>query len=57
MDPDDLEALGLYDPVAPDAGERRALLAMALEHDATTDEIRAAIDGFRLQKATCSARS
>jgi adenylate cyclase len=48
MDPRELEALGLYDPAAPDADERRALLAMALEHGSTIDEIRAAIDGSRL---------
>jgi adenylate cyclase len=48
MEPHELEALGLYDPSAPDADERRALLAMALEHGATVAEIRAAIDGSRL---------
>jgi hypothetical protein len=48
MDPDELEALGLYDPAGPDADERRALLALALEHGATIDEIHAAIDGSRL---------
>ncbi len=47
IDPDELEALGLYDP-ALHADERRALLALALEHGATIDEIRAAIDGSRL---------
>ena len=48
MDPEELEALGLYDPAGPDADERRALLALALEHGATIDEIHAAIDGARL---------
>jgi adenylate cyclase len=48
MDPRELEAFGLYDPAAPDADERLALVDLALEHDATIDEIRAAIDDHRL---------
>jgi adenylate cyclase len=48
IDTDELAALGLYDPTAPDADERRTLLEMALEHGATIDEIRAAIHGSRL---------
>jgi hypothetical protein len=46
MDPRELEALGLYDPAAPDADERRALLAMALPAERSW-----------LEKATCLARS
>jgi adenylate cyclase len=44
----ELEALGLYDPDAPDAAERLSLLHLALERAATVDEIRAAIGAHRL---------
>ena len=46
--PQQLEAAGLYDPDAPDAEERLELLALALEHGATYDEIRSGIDEHRL---------
>jgi adenylate cyclase len=47
-DPAELEALGLYDPDAPDAGDRLEMLCLALEFGATVDEIREAIDEKRL---------
>ena len=48
MDDAELEALGLYDPAAPDAADRLSLLRLARAHGATVDEIRAAIQGTRL---------
>ena len=48
MQPAELEALGLYDPTAPDAADRLSLLRLARQHGATLEEIRAAIDGSRL---------
>ena len=39
-DVEELEALGLYDPRAPDAEERLALIELSLEHGATYDDIR-----------------
>ncbi|MFA5884494.1 MAG: adenylate/guanylate cyclase domain-containing protein [Acidimicrobiia bacterium] len=42
MNLDDLAAAGLYDPAAPDAAERRALLELALAAGADLDEIRLA---------------
>lgn len=48
IDAADLEALGLYDPAALGAPERLSLLRLALEHGATVEEIRTAIDGGRL---------
>lgn len=48
MDGTELEALGLYDPDAPGAGDRLSLLRLALRHGATLDEIRTAIGGTRL---------
>jgi class 3 adenylate cyclase len=44
----ELEEHGLYDPDAPNATERLALLRMALEYGATVDEIRQAIEEDRL---------
>ena len=44
MNLDELAAAGLYDPTAPDAEERRALLELALDAGAEVDEIRVAID-------------
>jgi adenylate cyclase len=41
--PEELEELGFYDPKAPDAAERLELLELALEHGATTEEMRQAI--------------
>ena len=46
--PEQLEAAGLYDPDGPDAEERLELVALALEHGATYDEIRCGIDEHRL---------
>jgi adenylate cyclase len=46
--PQQLEAAGLYDPGAPDAEERLELVALALEHGATYDEIRSGIEEHRL---------
>ena len=48
--PDDaeLEALGLYDPTAPDASDRLEMIELSLDHGATIDEIRAAIAENRL---------
>ena len=46
--PQELEELGLYDPDAPDAEERLALLNLALECNATIDDIRRAIEEGRL---------
>jgi len=46
--PDELETLGLYDPAAPDAGDRLEMIELSLDHGATLDEIRAAIDEDRL---------
>ncbi|HSO95884.1 MAG TPA: adenylate/guanylate cyclase domain-containing protein [Acidimicrobiia bacterium] len=48
MDLAELQALGLYDPDAPDAEDRRALLALTVEHGATVTEIRDAIRESRL---------
>ncbi|HEY8215717.1 MAG TPA: adenylate/guanylate cyclase domain-containing protein [Acidimicrobiia bacterium] len=45
---DELEALGLYDPAAPDAGDRLEMIGLALDHGATIDEIRTAIAEKRL---------
>jgi class 3 adenylate cyclase len=45
---DDLVALGLSDPDAPNASERLVLVRMALERGATIDEIRGAIAEGRL---------
>jgi class 3 adenylate cyclase len=45
---DELIAEGFYDPDAPDAADRLGLLRLALEHGATVDEVRAAIDERRL---------
>jgi hypothetical protein len=42
IDPRELEARGLYDPGAPNAAERLALLRFLDEHDATLDEMVAA---------------
>ncbi len=47
-DPHELETVGVYDPKAADAAERLSLLQLALEHGATIDEIRVAIDAGRL---------
>lgn len=44
MNLDDLTAAGLYDPAAPDAAERRALLELAVAAGADLDEIRVAIE-------------
>jgi adenylate cyclase len=44
----ELEALGLYDPSAPDASDRLELIELALDHGATVEEIRAAIAEDRL---------
>jgi adenylate cyclase len=46
--PQQLEAAGLYDPNASDAAERLELVALALEHGATYEEIRRGIDEHRL---------
>jgi len=46
--PRQLEAAGLYAPDAPDAPERLELVAMALQHGATYDEIRTGIEEHRL---------
>ena len=48
--PDDaeLEALGLYDPTAPDASDRLEMIELSLDHGATIDEIRDAIAENRL---------
>jgi adenylate cyclase len=43
-----LEELGLYDPDAPDAEERLALLELALACNATVDDIRRGIEEGRL---------
>jgi adenylate cyclase len=48
MTPEELRRLGLYDPAAPDAQERLALLELALAHGVTLDEIREAIAERRL---------
>src|SRR5690242_1031412 len=48
MTPEELRRLGLYDPAAPDAQERLALLELALAHGVTLDEIREAIGERRL---------
>jgi adenylate cyclase len=40
--PDELERLGLYDPGAPDAGDRLELIAFLLESGATLDELKKA---------------
>jgi adenylate cyclase len=45
---EDLVDLGLYDPSAPDAVERLAVLTLALEHGASLDEVRSAIAQGRL---------
>jgi adenylate cyclase len=47
-DVEELEALGLYDPRAPDAEERLGLIQLSLDHGATYDDIRAAIEEKRL---------
>jgi len=46
--PQELKDLGLYDPDAPDAEERLALLTLALECNATIDDIRCGIEEGRL---------
>ena len=48
MTPDELRELGLYDPDAPDAEERFALLQLTLEHGVALDAIREAIAENRL---------
>ena len=48
MTPDELVALGLYDPDAPGADERLELLQLSLDHGATLAEIREAIAENRL---------
>jgi class 3 adenylate cyclase len=48
MTPEELRHLGLYDPAAPDAEERLALLELALERGVALDEIREAIAEKRL---------
>jgi adenylate cyclase len=45
---DELVDLGVYDPAAPDAGERLTLLRLVLEHGATIDEVRFALAQHRL---------
>jgi adenylate cyclase len=45
---DELAALGLYDPSAPDAPERLMLLELALEHGAGVEEISLAVAQHRL---------
>jgi len=47
-DPAELEELDLYDPDAPDAVDRLALLRLALRFGATVDEMRVAIEEKRL---------
>ena len=47
-DPAELEALGLYDPGAPDAGDRLEMLRLAIELGATVEEMRVAIAENRL---------
>jgi len=46
--PAELQQLGLYDPAAPDAEERLALLQLALDHGVSLGEIRDAIAERRL---------
>lgn len=46
--PSQLQALGLYDPAAPDAEDRLEMIELSLDHGATLDEIRSAIDEKRL---------
>jgi adenylate cyclase len=48
VDPDELERLGLYEPAAPDAADRLALIDLALDHGATYEDIREAIADKRL---------
>ena len=48
MSPDELRALGLYDPASPDAGERLALLELTLAQGASVDDIREAIGAGHL---------
>ena len=48
MNVDELIAEGFYDPAAPDAAGRLGLLRLALDHGATFEEVRAAIDERRL---------
>jgi adenylate cyclase len=45
---EDLETLGLYDPEAEGARDRFEMIELALEHGATIEEIRDAIDEQRL---------
>jgi adenylate cyclase len=45
---DELVALGLFDPDAPDASERLMLLELAVEHGAAIDEITLAVAQHRL---------
>ena len=45
---EELVDLDLYDPTAPDAGERLTLLRLALEHGASVDEVRFALAQHRL---------
>ena len=47
-DVEELEALGLYDPDAPDAEERLGLIQLSLDHGATYDDIREGIEEKRL---------
>ncbi len=47
-DVEELEALGLYDPDAPDAEERLGLIELSLDHGATYDDIREGIEERRL---------
>jgi adenylate cyclase len=46
--PDELEALGLYDPAAPDAQDRLDMIELSLDRGATLEEIRVAIEQERL---------